>query len=123
MFDGRIVLDTLSVGCMGVEVRAGGMGESELDTLVSMSSELDELVLSSSQSLSTSGQGEHRGSEEGEQEGKEEAEEEASSDSTEGARHGDDHSTTDQDPSLGGLSSKLGLLVSHALSPQFVGVP
>ena len=93
----------------GVEVRAGGVGESELDKLVSMSSGPELLVRNSSLSLSTSGQGEPRGSEEGEGDGKEEVEEEAdaeddeeeaSSDSTEAARNALGHSSLVHDPSL-----------------------
>ena len=89
----------------------GGVGESELERLVSMSSGPELLVRNSSLSLSTSGQGEVRGSEDGEEEGKEEVEEdgkedaedddeEASSDSTEAARNALGHSSLVHDPSL-----------------------
>ena len=91
----------------------GGVGESELERLVSMSSGPELLVRNSSLSLSTSGQGEVRGSEDGDEEGKEEVEEdgkedadaedddeEASSDSTEAARNALGHSSLVHDPSL-----------------------
>ena len=55
-------------------MRTGGVGESELERLVSMSSGPELLVRNSSLSLSTSGQGELRGSDDGEDDGKEEDE-------------------------------------------------
>ena len=64
----------------------GGVGESELERLVSMSSGPELLVRNSSLSLSTSGQGEVRGSEDGEEEGKEDVEEDVHGD---GSWHGD----------------------------------
>jgi len=70
----------VSVGARGVEVRTGGVGESELERLVSMSSGPELLVRNSSLSLSTSGHGELRGSEDGEEDGKEEVEEEGKED-------------------------------------------
>jgi len=102
-------------------VRTGGVGESELERLVSMSSGPELLVRNSSLSLSTSGHGELRGSDDGEEDGKEEVEEEgkedadaeeeeddeeeeeeeeASSDSTEAARNALGHSNLVHDPSL-----------------------
>lgn len=97
-------------------MRTGGVGESELERLVSMSSGPELLVRNSSLSLSTSGHGELRGSEDGEEDGKEEVEEEgkedadaeeededeeeASSDSTEAARNALGHSSLVHDPSL-----------------------
>ena len=94
-------------------MRTGGVGESELERLVSMSSGPELLVRNSSLSLSTSGQGELRGSDDGEDDGKEEVEEEgkedadaedddeeASSDSTEAARNALGHSNLVHDPSL-----------------------
>ena len=88
-------------------MRTGGVGESELERLVSMSSGPELLVRNSSLSLSTSGHGELRGSEDGEEDGKEDAdaeeeddEEEASSDSTEAARNALGHSSLVHDPSL-----------------------
>ena len=98
-------------------MRIGGVGESELERLVSMSSGPELLVRNSSLSLSTSGHGELRGSEDGEEDGKEEVEEdgkedadaeeeeedeeeEASSDSTEAARNALGHSSLVHDPSL-----------------------
>ena len=78
----------------GVEVRAGGVGESELDKLVSMSSGPELLVRNSSLSLSTSGQGEPRGSEEGEGDGKEEVEEEVEEEEVEEEEVPDGHLMT-----------------------------
>ena len=67
----------LGAGCRGVEVSTRRMGESELEREVSISSGLEEFVLlNSSQSLSTSPQGEEVP----------EVKEDTSSDSTEAAR-------------------------------------